>query len=116
MTPREPAVARSPLHRLPGWLDGRVAELYPGYFALVMATGIISNALFGEARELSDLMFLVGAAAYPWLAILTVARAVRFPRALWSDLVNPRLVFAFFTIVAASDVLGVGMHLRGCSR
>jgi tellurite resistance protein TehA-like permease len=99
--------------RLPAWLDDRVATLYPGYFALVMATGIISNALIGESRGLSDLMFLVAVAAYPWLAALTVARAVSFPRAIWADLTNPRLVFAFFTIVAASDVLGIGMHLRG---
>jgi tellurite resistance protein TehA-like permease len=104
---------RRPQRRLPAWLDSRVAALYPGYFALVMATGIISNALIRESRELSDLMFLVAAGAYPWLALLTLARAVRYPRAIWADLTNPRVVFAFFTIVAASDVLGMGMHLRG---
>jgi tellurite resistance protein TehA-like permease len=100
--------------RLRTWAAERVATLYPGYFALVMATGIISNALRLEgSRALSDLMFVGGALAFPWLAVLTVARAVRFPRALWADLTNPRLVFAFFTVVAASDVLGLGMHLRG---
>ena len=36
------------------------------------------------------------------------------PRAaLWRDLANPRLVFSFFTFVAASDVLGVQIALRG---
>jgi tellurite resistance protein TehA-like permease len=79
-----------------------------------MATGIISNALFVEGHaRLSGLMFAANVVAYPWLAALTVARAVRYPRALWADLVNPRLVFAFFTLVAASDVLGIGFHLRG---
>jgi len=34
-------------------------------------------------------------------------------RALWADLINPRLVFSFFTIVAATDVFGVGINLRG---
>ena len=29
------------------------------------------------------------------------------------DLINPRQVFAFFTLVAATDVLGVGIVLRG---
>jgi hypothetical protein len=29
------------------------------------------------------------------------------------DLFNPRLVFSFFTIVAGTDVFGVGLHLRG---
>jgi tellurite resistance protein TehA-like permease len=109
-----PATSRARgVRRLPAWLDGRVAGLYPGYFALVMASGIISNALAGESPALSDLLFLVSAVAYPWLAALTVARALRFPRAIWADLTNPRVVFAFFTLVAASDVLGMGMHLRG---
>jgi tellurite resistance protein TehA-like permease len=114
---RPPAIptpaARAP-RRLAAWADSRIAGLYPGYFALVMATGIISNALFVEGhREISGLMFAANALAYPWLAALTVARALRHPRALWSDLTNPRLVFAFFTLVAASDVLGLGFHLRG---
>lgn len=100
--------------RLRAWARERVATLYPGYFALVMATGIISNALHLQgAQALSDLMFAAAALAFPWLALLTLLRAWRFPRALWADLSNPRLVFAFFTVVAASDVLGLGMHLRG---
>lgn len=96
------------------WLDRQVARLFPGYFALVMATGIISNTLWFQGhRGLSDDLFAVNAAAYPWLLAATLLRAVRFPRALWEDLANPRMVFAFFTIVAASDVLGVGLNLRG---
>jgi tellurite resistance protein TehA-like permease len=101
-------------HLLPAWIAERTATLYPGYFALVMATGIISNVLrFEDSRSLSDVMFVGAAVTYPWLAFLMVSRAVRFPRALWADLTNPRLVFAFFTLVAASDVLGIGMHVRG---
>jgi tellurite resistance protein TehA-like permease len=101
-------------HQLGGWIDREIAALYPGCFALVMATGIISNALFFEGRrELSDLLFVANIIAYPWLGILTAARALRFRRALWSDLTNPRLVFSFFTLVAGTDVLGVGVHLRG---
>lgn len=112
MAAAEPSVRTR--RRLAAWADSRIAVLYPGYFALVMATGIISNALRFEGHGvLSDLMFLGNVVAFPWLAILMAARALRFPRALWSDLINPRLVFAFFTLVAASDVLGIGMHLRG---
>lgn len=112
MAAAEPSVRTR--RRLATWADSRIAVLYPGYFALVMATGIISNALRFEGHGvLSDLMFLGNVVAFPWLAILMAARALRFPRALWSDLINPRLVFAFFTLVAASDVLGIGMHLRG---
>ena len=38
---------------------------------------------------------------------------MRFGRALWADLIDPRLVFSFFTIVAATDVFGIGLNLRG---
>jgi tellurite resistance protein TehA-like permease len=96
------------------WLDGQAARLFPGYFALVMATGIISNTLWLEGfRGASDALMAVNALAYPWLVAMTALRIVRHPRAIWADLVNPRLVFAFFTLVAASDVLGLGVNLRG---
>jgi tellurite resistance protein TehA-like permease len=116
MPSAEPGVrsALALLPRLGAWIDSEIETLYPGSFAIVMATGIISNALFVErARQLSDLLLLGNALAYPWLAALTVLRAVRFPHALWSDLTNPRLVLSFFTIVAASSVFGESLDLRG---
>ena len=99
---------------LPAWLVRQIATLYPGAFALVMATGIISNALFFEGhRALSDALFAVNVVAYPYLLAATLIRAFRFGRALWADLINPRLVFSFFTIVAGTDVFGIGLNLRG---
>ena len=99
---------------LAGWLDREAADLYPGSFALVMATGIISNTLWLEGfAVLSKALFAVVLAAYPWLCALMAVRLVRHWPKLWADLVNPRLVFAFFTLVAASDVFGVGLDLRG---
>ncbi len=96
------------------WLRHEIETLYPGCFALVMATGIISNAFFFEDRRtLSDVLFAVNTIAYPGLLAATLVRAVSFGRELWADLINPRLVFSFFTIVAATDVFGVGIHLRG---
>ena len=79
-----------------------------------MATGIISNTLFLEGyRKPSDVLLGINIVAFPWLLMLTLVRAARFPKALWTDLTNPRLVFSFFTIVAATDVLGLGLGLRG---
>ena len=43
--------ARTPRPTLRAWLDREIAALYPGCFALVMATGIISNAFFLEGRR-----------------------------------------------------------------
>src|SRR5690606_25603212 len=111
------ATAASPTglpRRFRAWAEREVATLYPGSFALVMATGIISNAFFFEERRLiSDLLFAVNVVAYPWLLAATLLRAVRHSAALWADLLNPRLVFSFFTIVAATDVFGLGIDLRG---
>jgi hypothetical protein len=56
-------------------------------------------------HRLSELLFLTNAVAYAWLAILTIARALRFPHAVWLD--------SFFTLVAANGVFGAGAHLRG---
>ena len=79
-----------------------------------MATGIISNALFFEGHpEWSDALLAVSGVAYAWLTLLTVLRFTRFRQAAWSDLIDPRLVFSFFTIVAGTDVFGIGLHLRG---
>lgn len=98
------------------WLRREIGSLYPGCFALVMATGIIANALFLEGyRTPSDALFAFNTVAYPCLMAATLIRATRYSRALWADLINPRLVFSFFTMVAATDVFGIGIHLRGFS-
>ncbi len=100
--------------RLTGWLAGQAHRLFPGYFALVMATGILSNTFWLEGRRgLSDALMAMNLVAFPWLAGLTVVRLAAWPRAVWQDLTSPALVFSFFTTVAASDVLGLGLALRG---
>lgn len=96
------------------WISRQIATLYPGCFALIMATGIISNGLFFEGYHgWSNALFAFELIAYPWLVILTVLRCIRFRDAIWADLISPRLVFSFFTAVAGTDVLGIGIALRG---
>lgn len=102
------------LRLLGAWTEREIANLDPGCFALVMATGIISNAFFLEGRrELSDILLAVNVSAYCWLWAATALRAARFTAALSADLASPRRVFSFFTIVAATDVLALGTDLRG---
>src|SRR5690606_2111602 len=92
------------------------ACFFPRSFGLVMGAGIISNALLLNGyASVSNALFGISLLAYPWLLLLTLVRLTRFRRAIWADLTNPRLVFSFFTFVAATDVLGVGVHLRGFS-
>jgi tellurite resistance protein TehA-like permease len=96
------------------WINRETAILHPGCFAVVMATGIVSNALFFDGhRGYADALFAINLVAYSCLVVLTGLRFALFWRAVWTDLVNPRLVFSFFTIVAGTDVLGVGISLRG---
>ncbi len=101
-------------HRLRAWMRGELAALHPGCFALIMATGIISNGLFlGGHRLWSGLLFGVMVLAWPGLIVLTLWRLWWFPRALWADLTNPATVFSFFTVVAGTGVFAVALNLRG---
>ncbi len=96
------------------WIGHQAWKLDPGYFALVMATGIVSNALFLEGqRAPSDALFAVNLVAYPWLWLLTIVRALRSTAALWADLASARRIFLFFTAVAATDVFAMSVALRG---
>lgn len=92
-------------------------QLYSGYFALVMATGIVSEAcrMLGHER-LSDALLVINFIAYLVLCAATIGRAILYRPELWRDLTDPRLVFSFFTIVAASNVLGVELLYRGHER
>lgn len=84
-----------------------IADLYPGQFALVMATGIVSISafLFGMTAVAWPLVF-VNIAAYVILAALLLIRVVRFfPRVL-SDLGDHVRGPGFFTLVAGTCVLG----------
>lgn len=84
-----------------------LAELHPAYFALVMATGIVSIAcqilgLVAIARAL----FVVNLIAYPTLWVLTIARMVRYRARFVADLRHHGRAVGFFTVVAATSVLG----------
>ncbi len=84
-----------------------IATLFPGYFALVMATGIIATASLQQDLEvLAEILFVITAAAYVALTVLLASRLVRYPRLLLDDLTSHAKGFAFLTTVAAGNVLG----------
>jgi tellurite resistance protein TehA-like permease len=91
-----------------------VEELYPGDFAFVMATGIISTGafLFG----VSWLSVTLLAAASAGLVVLIAALAIRivhFRSSVVADIQNPERVFGFFTVTAGLNVLGVRLAFAG---
>jgi tellurite resistance protein TehA-like permease len=91
--------------------DG-VRTLYPGYFALVMATGIVSIATSDRAL-LSAVLMWVAVCAYVVLVALYVWRAVSFRAELTADLHNPGKAFGIFTLVAATNVVGTRLTMAG---
>src|SRR3546814_146210 len=91
-----------------------VAALSPGYFAFVMASGIISVALQLQGRELRSHAFLVtGVVGYVVLLVLTVWRAVAFGNLMLADFRDPKRAFGFFTFVAGTNVLGARAGMEG---
>ncbi|WP_367640780.1 tellurite resistance/C4-dicarboxylate transporter family protein [Microbacterium sp. SYP-A9085] len=92
---------------LHGRLDGAVAQLTPGYFALVMATGIVSIGMRTNGWVAASLALLVIAGvSYVVLVVLNAVRAVRHRAHLAGDFADPARAFGFFTFVAATCVLG----------
>jgi tellurite resistance protein TehA-like permease len=90
-----------------GRLAGAVASLFPGYFALVMATGIVSIAghLLGWPR-LARALLWVNLPAYATLVALTAARLVLYPRRLAADFADHARGSGYFTTIAGTNVLG----------
>jgi tellurite resistance protein TehA-like permease len=98
----------------PGGRTAGLRVLYPGYFALVMATGITSTVLLEVAQpRVSAALLVIAIVCFAVLCALYGARAVRYPRDFYADLVAPERAFAFFTFVAACNVLGVRLAVDG---
>lgn len=92
---------------------GAVGRLAPGYFAFVMATGIISVGLKLEHHVvLSRLLFALAAAGYVVLLALTAWRLWRYRAAVRADFSNPSRAFEFFTFVAGTNVLATRIALE----
>jgi tellurite resistance protein TehA-like permease len=84
-----------------------IATLFPGYFALVMATGIISLAAhFLGLTHLAQVLFWVNITAYVVLWGLTLLRLVCYRAQLINDLTHHTRGVTFLTMVAGTCILG----------
>jgi tellurite resistance protein TehA-like permease len=92
----------------------RIARMHPAYFALVMATGVVSLdcELLGM-REIAVALLVANLAFFPALWILLVVRVIRHREAVRADITNHGRAVGFFTIVAATCVLGSQCLLVG---
>ncbi|HPF38736.1 MAG TPA: tellurite resistance/C4-dicarboxylate transporter family protein [Phycisphaerae bacterium] len=84
-----------------------IETLHPAYFALVMATGIVSIAsqLLGMTR-VAFVLFVLNIVFYVTLWGLTGLRVVWFARQMVSDLTDHGRSVGFFTMVAGTCVFG----------
>lgn len=84
-----------------------IAGLFPGYFALVMATGIVSIAAsLLEMYIIAGGLLWINMAAYGVLCTLLVVRVARYFPRVKADLNDHVRGPGFFTVVAATCVLG----------
>ncbi len=95
-------------------MQGLLERLSPGYFALVMGTGIVSIGLHLVGLEPISLALLgIAALSYVVLWILTILRVIYYREALMKDLRSPDMAFAYFTVVAGTLVLAVRLLQAG---
>lgn len=88
-------------------LAAGIESLFPGYFALVMATGIVSVA--AEVMGLGPVAWALVAlnlVFYAVLVVMLVVRLVRHPARVMADLRDHGRGPGFFTVVAGTAVLG----------
>jgi tellurite resistance protein TehA-like permease len=98
----------------PGRATTAIRDLHPGYFAFVMATGIISTGTFLLGPPwLSRTLLAVASAGLLVLAAALAIRLVRFRSEVAADVRAPDRAFGFFTIVAGIDVLGTRLGAAG---
>ncbi len=84
-----------------------IATLFPGYFALVMATGIVSIAAhFLGMEPIAQGLLWFNVAAYVVLWVLTIIRFAKYRPLFMADLISHGRSVLFLTIVAGTCVLG----------
>jgi tellurite resistance protein TehA-like permease len=100
--------------RAQGRFREAIATLPPAYFAMVMATGIVSLAAhFLQLEAVAVVLLWINAAAYAVLALLTAARIAWFPRRILADLSDHARGPGFFTLPAGTCVLGSQLAVVG---
>lgn len=89
-------------------------DLYPGYFAMTMATGIVSIAFDLKGYPLlSDILLIITIITWFVMTFIYTWRLAAFPKAVIENLINPKTTFIFYTFVAATNICGLLMYQHG---
>lgn len=95
-------------------VSSAVRSLTPGYFALVMGSGIISVGMHLRGLEaMSTVLLLVAITAFAILLVLTAVRLIAYRDAVIDDFNDARRAFGFLTFIAGTNVLGVRLAMDG---
>src|SRR4051794_8178156 len=90
-----------------GAVSRGIAGLHPAYFAMVMATGIVSiAALVMDMKPVALALFWANVGIYLVLWMLYLARLVLHADRFLADLKDHNRGVGFFTMVAGTCVLG----------
>ena len=93
--------------RISPFPSGGIKTFHPAYFAMVMATGIVSIACELKGWGwLARALFIINAPAYAVIWILSIARIALHRTAFLSDLMDHGRGVGFFTTIAGTCVLG----------
>lgn len=92
--------------RREGFVARQAKTLFPGYFAFVMATGIIATATdYDGIPVVPTVLYWIAVVAYVWLLFLTVWRWIAYRAEFVADFVLLARGPAFFTTVAATSIV-----------
>ena len=85
----------------------QLADLSPAYFGMVMATGIVSLAAhLLDMPFIAKALLLLNIVVYTALLLLNAIRMIRYPRRFFGDMIDHLRGPGFFTLVAATGILG----------
>ncbi len=85
----------------------KIITLHPGYFAMVMATGIVSIASNLLGFELiAWVLFYINVVAYGILWIMFLVRLIVYFQKIVDDISSHQRGPGFFTMIAGTNVLG----------
>lgn len=88
-------------------VPSQLVELSPAYFGMVMATGIVSLAAYQfDMQLIAKALMLLNIVVYATLLFLNVVRMIRYPRRFFGDMIDHLRGPGFFTVVAATGILG----------
>lgn len=91
-----------------------IQKLHPAYFALVMATGIVSIAAhYHGLHFFATSLFLFNIFAYLLLWTMLICRLLFYSESVLADVMSHKLSPGFFTIAAGTGVLGAQFLLIG---